>query len=347
MSYDSGNAYPHRRYNPLSGEWVLVSPHRLNRPWQGQVEKAAENVLPAYDEHCYLCPGNERAGGQRNPRYSGTHVFRNDFAALLPEVPDQAIDAGGLLVSETVRGECRVLCFSPRHDLTLSMMDDTERLRVVDLWVEQASELGERWRWVQIFENRGEQMGASNPHPHGQAWALDALPGIALLEDENQRRYFASKGAPLLLDYARLEAKRGERIVEANEDWLVVVPYWAVWPYETLLLPRFQVTRIDELDRSNRESLAQIIGKLLIRYDNLFETPFPYSMGWHGAPYQEENVRHWQLHAHFYPPLLRSATIRKFMVGFEMLGEPQRDMTPEEAARRLTELPAEHYQRAR
>ncbi|MEX2541878.1 MAG: UDP-glucose--hexose-1-phosphate uridylyltransferase [Trueperaceae bacterium] len=331
-------SHPHRRFDPLSGEWVLVSPHRMQRPWQGQVEPSSGEKLASYDPRCYLCPGNERAGGVLNPDYDETFVFRNDFAALLPEAPELEREGPELLRSEGVRGECRVICFSPRHDLTLARMSDRERLAVVRMWAEQTAELGQRWRWVQIFENRGELMGASNPHPHGQIWALDRLPTEVAREDATQRDFLAANGEPLLLAYARVELARGERVVEQNEDWLAVVPYWAVWPFETLLLPRFPVARLDGLEERQRSSLASILGLLLTRYDNLFDTSFPYSMGWHGAPSGgagPDPEPHWQLHAHFYPPLLRSASIRKFMVGFELLGEAQRDLTPEQAAARL------------
>ena len=328
-------SHPHRRFNPLTGEWVLVSPQRMQRPWQGQIEKGVVQELPRFDPDCYLCPGNERAGGARNPNYSHTFVFRNDYAALLPDAPAPGPREAELLRSDGVRGECRVICFSPRHDLTLARMTAEERQRVVKLWVEQSAELGERWRWVQVFENRGEQMGASNPHPHGQIWALDRLPSEAAREDERQREHLEERGRPLLEEYAELEAERGERVVAMNEQWLAVVPFWAVWPFETLLLPLFPESRLDRLNESQQASLARILGRLLSGYDRLFDTPFPYSMGWHGAPYSSADDSHWRLHAHFYPPLLRSASVRKFMVGFELLGEAQRDLTPEQAAERL------------
>jgi len=337
---------PHRRYNPLTGEWLLVSPHRSKRPWQGKVEVPPADARPAYDPACYLCPGNLRASGERNPHYTGTYVFTNDFAALLPDAPPAPETGHPLLQMETQRGTCRVLCFSPRHDLTLAEMPISGIREVVDAWTEQAAELGERWRWVQIFENRGAMMGASNPHPHGQIWAGDILPMEHVKEDRAQGRYFRQHSSPLLLDYLDLELDRRERIVVENDHWLVVVPFWAVWPFETLLLPKRHVLRLPELDNAQRDALAAILKRLLVRYDNLFETSFPYSMGWHAAPTGPaltEDMNHWQLHAHFYPPLLRSATVRKFMVGFEMLGEPQRDITAEQAAARLRELSEVHY----
>ncbi len=335
--------HPHRRLNPLTGEWVLVSPHRTRRPWLGQVEKTTPDTRPVYDPKCYLCPGNERAGGLSNPAYASTFVFTNDFAALLPDSPEEAIAPHRLLRAEGERGTSRVICFSPRHDRHLARLP-VEALRpVVDVWAEQIEDLGQRYRWVQLFENRGEAMGASNPHPHGQVWAGSALPNEPAKELRAQQAYFAETGSPLLLDYARLEAERGDRVVVENVDWLVVVPYWAVWPFETLLLPRRPVRRLPELTGGERDSLAQIIRRLLVRYDNLFETAFPYSMGWHGAPTDGGEHRGWQLHAHYYPPLLRSASVRKFIVGYEMLAEAQRDLTAEQAAERLRNLPDTHF----
>ena len=338
--------YPHRRYNPLTGEWMLVSPHRTKRPWQGKVEKPPADERPAYDPSCYLCPGNVRASGEHNPHYTGVYVFTNDFAALLPDVPPAPATGHPLLQMQSQRGTCRVLCFSPRHDLTLAEMPLSDIRRVVDAWAEQTIELGERWRWVQVFEHRGAMMGASNPHPHGQIWAGNVTPTEPGKEDREQRRYFYQHSSPLLLDYLDLELSEQERIVVENEHWLAVTPFWAVWPFETLLLPRRHVLRLPDLDDAQRHALADILKRLLIRYDNLFEASFPYSMGWHGAPTGpdlSEDMSHWQLHAHFYPPLLRSATVRKFMVGYEMLGEPQRDITAEQAAARLRELSEIHY----
>lgn len=334
---------PHRRYNPLLDEWILVSPHRTKRPWQGGWEKTPQAERPRYDAGCYLCPGNLRANGDRNPDYPGAFVFINDFAAVLPDIPSMFASDNPLFQWRSVAGEARVLCFSPRHDLTLAEMSHPEISRVVDLWAGQTEELGGRFRWVQVFENRGEMMGASNPHPHGQIWATDGLGSIAARENAQQSRYHDRYGRPLLLDYAAEEARRGERIVVENANWLAVVPFWAVWPFETLLLPKQPVRRLPDLDAGQRGDLADILKRLLVKYDNLFEVSFPYSMGWHGAPYGSDRVAHWQLHAHFFPPLLRSATVRKFMVGYEMLAEPQRDIIAESAAERLRQSAELHY----
>lgn len=335
------NEHPHRRWNPLRGEWVLVSPHRTKRPWQGQTEAGSES-RPAYDPGCYLCPGNERAGGVRNDDYKDVFVFQNDFAALLGEPAEDRGAHDDLFRAAPVSGECRVICFSPRHDLTLAQMPHSGIRRVIDLWAEQSADLGQRWKWVQAFENKGAAMGCSNPHPHGQIWAGDFLPHEVEREDVNQSEYLARNGTPLLLDYARRESN-GERVVVENEHWLAVVPYWAVWPFETLLLPKGLVRRPEDLDDTARNSLAEVLSGLLIRYDNLFQCSFPYSMGWHGAPYGGEAAAHWTLHAHFYPPLLRSATVKKFMVGYELLAESQRDLTAEQAAARLRELSPTHF----
>lgn len=336
--------HPHRRLNPLTGDWILVSPHRTRRPWQGKVETLPPDRRPAYDPACYLCPGNRRAGDAVNPAYTSTYVFTNDFAALLADTPEATVSPHPLLRAECEHGTSRVICFSPRHDLTLARMDPAAIRTVIDVWAAQVEELGRAYRWVQVFENKGELMGCSNPHPHGQIWAGSALPNEPAKEDRMQREYFLRRGEPLLVEYAAIEAASGERTVVENADWLAVTPYWAVWPFETLLMPRRQVGRLPELTPAERDSLAAILRRLLARYDNLFQTSFPYSMGWHGAPTGGEgSCVHWQLHAHFYPPLLRSATVRKFMVGYEMLAEAQRDLTPEQAAERLRALPEAHY----
>ncbi len=336
--------HPHRRLNPLTGEYVLVSPHRNKRPWQGKVDRPPQDERPPHDPTCYLCAGNTRANGERNPDYTTTYVFTNDFAALLPDTPDAPAPSHPLLVAQGVQGTCRVICFSPRHDLTLPQMALEDIRAVVDVWAGQTAELGERYAWVQVFENKGEIMGCSNPHPHGQIWAGSRLPNEIASEHRHQSAYYAEHGRPLLLDYAALEAERDERIVVQNDDWLAVVPYWAIWPFEALLLPRRHVLRLPDLSDGERNALADILKRLLTRYDNLFEVSFPYSMGWHGAPFiTGEALDGWQLHAHFYPPLLRSASVKKFMVGYEMMAESQRDLTPEQAAERLRALSETHY----
>lgn len=337
--------HPHRRRNLLTGEWVLVSPHRTKRPWQGQVEKGTPDNRPAYDPKCYLCPGNERAGGKYNPHYTSTFVFENDFAALLPNGPRGDVSKDQFFQMEAETGRCRVICFSPRHDLTLPEMDGMEIRRVVDVWAEQVIELGNLpdINYVQLFENKGAAMGASNLHPHGQLWANHSIPQEPAKEEIQQRTYYLAQGQPLLLDYLAAEVAATERIVVENEAWVALVPFWAVWPFETLLLPRRHVVQLPDLTGDERNALADILKRLLTRYDNLFETSFPYSMGWHGQPTDGQQHPHWQLHAHFYPPLLRSATVKKFMVGYELLGNPQRDITAEQAAARLRELSEVHY----
>src|SRR5215469_198580 len=339
------NQKPHRRYNALTGDWILVSPHRTQRPWQGKQESAGGGQRPEYDPKCYLCPGNDRAGGAKNPAYTSTFVFRNDFAAILPDGA-YVRPSDGLLRSQSASGDCRVICFSPRHDLTLPEMPLDAIRSVVEVWAEQTEELGRKYRWVQVFENKGEIMGCSNPHPHGQIWASDFFPNEPAKEDRQQLTHWRDRGSLLLIDYLKHEEEQKERVVIENEDWVVLLPYWATWPYETLLLPRKQVSRLPELNYSERTSLAEILKRLLTRYDNLFEVSFPYSMGWHGAPNGTGDFEHWQLHAHFYPPLLRSATVKKFMVGYEMLGEAQRDLTAEQAAQTLRNQSEIHFKEA-
>jgi len=335
----------HRRLNPLTGEWVLVSPHRTQRPWQGQTERPARPAAVAYDPGCYLCPGNRRAHGDVNPDYPHTFVFTNDFAALRPDAGGDAVDQGGLIVAQPESGVCRVICFSPRHDLTLARMAVEDIERVVWEWTEQYRALGgiETVSSVQIFENRGEMMGASNPHPHCQVWASRSLPNEVAKELAAQMAYLAEHQGCLLCDYLKLELASGERLVEQNEHFVALVPFWAVWPFETLLLPLRHFGAMDQLSAAEARGLAEILRALTIRYDNLFETAFPYSMGFHQSPTDGAAHPEWHFHAHFYPPLLRSATVRKFMVGFEMLGSPQRDITPESAAQRLRETPTAHY----
>jgi UDPglucose--hexose-1-phosphate uridylyltransferase len=342
---------PHRRHNPLLDEWVLVSAGRDARPWQGAREPEAAHDRPTYVPDCYLCPGNLRANGERNPAYDATFVFVNDFSALRADTSEAVVE-DGLLRAEGERGVCRVVCFSPRHDLTLGLMPPAEIAGVIDVWAEQSTELGRRHRWVQVFENRGAAMGASNPHPHGQIWAGTALPVEARRESASQAAHVASTGRRLLLDYAAQESG-GPRVVVETDEWLVVVPFWAAWPFETLVIPRRPAARLPDLDAAARAGLAEVLAELLGRYDGLFRQSFPYSMGWHQAPFggtpgaavapadeasdPSDASAGWQVHAHFYPPLLR-AGVRKFMVGYELLAETQRDLTPEDAAARLRDV---------
>jgi UDPglucose--hexose-1-phosphate uridylyltransferase len=338
---------PHRRFNPLTHDWVLVSPHRNQRPWQGQTEREPEERELRYDPHCYLCPGNERAGSARNPQYDATFVFDNDFAALRPGVPTAKVgDEGkGLLAAETEPGVCRVVCFSPRHDLTLAQMEVPAIRAVVDLWAEQYRELGAmpEINHVEIFENRGEMMGCSNPHPHGQIWANHTIPNEPRKEQASLAEYRQRNQSCLLCDYVELERAAGERIVCENDHFTAVMPFWAVWPFELLLCSKSHIADLMGLDNSARYALADILKRITTRYDNLFETSFPYSMGFHQQPTDGVEHSEWHLHAHFLPPLLRSATVRKFMVGYEMLASPQRDITPESAAERLRSHSEQHY----
>jgi UDPglucose--hexose-1-phosphate uridylyltransferase len=335
--------FPHRRYNPLLDEWVLVSPHRTQRPWQGQEESSDRASRPAHDPQCYLCSGNTRANGEVNPLYADTFVFANDFAALKQESGVMEPSGHPLFQVAPVRGECRVMCFSPRHDLTLAEMQPADVSKVVSAWRSQYAELSAHYEWVQVFENKGAVMGCSNPHPHGQIWASDAVPTLAQKEEFSQAAYFEKSGVPLLQSVAEEEVKVGERVVELTEHWVAVVPFWAVWPFEILLMPRHSVPSFNELSFEAESDLANILSRILVRYDNLFETSFPYSMGWHNAPSNSAQPKALTLHAHFYPPLLRSASVKKFMVGYEMLAEPQRDITPEQAASMLRNVSPVHY----
>ena len=324
---------PHRRHDPLTDQWVLVSAGRTKRPWLGTRERrAVADERPAFDPGCYLCPGNTRVNGAQNLDYASTYVFTNDFAALRPDAGGDRLDEG-LLQAEAQPGTCRVICFSPRHDLTLTRMDPTGVRKVIDMWAEQTVELGADWRWVQIFENRGEAMGASNPHPHGQIWSGAALPERGAREDAAQRRHHESTGRRLLLDVVEQESG-GARVVEEDDDWLALVPFWAVWPFETMLVPKRPAARIPDLDDAQRNGLTGTMQRLMRRYDALFDQPMPFSMGWHQAPFDGAATEAWQVHAHFMPPLLEAAK-RKFMVGYELLSEPQRDISAEDAAEQL------------
>ena len=334
------NSVSHRRLNPLTGEWVVVSPHRTARPWQGQVDQVAAEKLPPYDPSCYLCPGNQRAGGVRNPDYGSTFVFDNDFPALQPDIPAdlQTSNVPDLILATAERGICRVGCFSPRHDLTLAGMSVSDIELVVEMWIEQFKQLSavDFIQYVQIFENRGAMMGASNPHPHCQIWGTGSIPNEIGKEQQSQQSYLQSRHSCLLCDYLHYELCQAERVVFEDEHFLVVVPFWAVWPFETLVLTKRHVSDIGNLDQPERQSLARTLQRLTGCYDRVFQSPFPYSMGFHQQP--AGTHPEWHLHAHFYPPLLRSATVRKFMVGFEMLGTPQRDITCEFVAERLREI---------
>ena len=351
MNFDT----PHRRLNPLTGEWVLVSPHRARRPWLGQVEKVPSENLPAYDPACYLCPGNKRAEGKANLAYSSTYVFDNDFPALLTpkgtsqgESGRQKVLPSDLFAVQPESGFCRVVCFSPRHDLTLPELSQAQVEAVVRTWTEQTLDLGQKEfiSYVQVFENKGALMGCSNPHPHSQIWASSNIPNEPAKELVAQSAYLEKHGTCLLCDCLNAEKKRGERLVAANEHFMAVVPFWAVWPFEVLLVSTRHCASLTDLQPGEVSSLADILRRITARYDNLFEISFPYSMGFHQAPVDGVAYPAWHFHVHFYPPLLRSATVRKFMVGYEMLGMPQRDLTPETAAERLRSLSEKHYKSA-
>jgi UDPglucose--hexose-1-phosphate uridylyltransferase len=329
--------HPHRRFNPLLREWVLVSPHRTDRPWQGQVETSPAGAELKYDPSCYMCPGNQRSTGAVNPDYKNVFVFDNDFPALLSNTPVANSNIKNLLIAQTEKGICRVLCFSPRHDLTLSQMEVADIRVVVDAWVAQVQDLAARKDvgYVQLFENRGAIMGASNPHPHCQIWASANVPHLVATEQESQLSHKKTNGSCLLCDYAALERQQKERVILENELFLAVVPFWAVWPFETMIVSRRHFGAMPDMTNDERDALSEVLQRVTSRYDNLFQSPFPYSMGFHQQPADQLPHEEWHFHAHFFPPLLRSATVRKFMVGYELLATPQRDITPESAAERL------------
>ncbi len=340
--------HPHRRYNPLLDEWILVSPQRANRPWQGQTEKRVEEELPTHDENCYLCAGNTRVNGDKNPDYKGVFVFDNDFGSLMKnqvEFEDKKFDFFSL---RPERGINRVICFSENHSLTLPEMKVDDIKKVVDVWQNQYKELGnlDYINHIQIFENKGQMMGCSNPHPHGQIWAQSSVPSIVLKTQDNLKRYFDKNGTSLLEDYVKKELEADERIILENEDFVAVVPFWAVWPYETMIVSKRKIENLAEFSEEEKLSLALILKDLTTKYDNLFEMSFPYSAGIHQSPTDGKPHPEWHFHMHFYPPLLRNAEVKKFMVGYEMLAEPQRDITPEQSSDILRGLPTKHYKNA-
>ncbi len=349
MNKTNNLEFTHRRKNPLTGDWVLVSPHRNNRPWSGATESASTVELPKYDENCPLCPGNSRALATKNPDYPQTFVFVNDFGALVSqqEQAELSDEQHPLFQADVANGECRVICFSPDHNKSLPELTKNEMLSVINTWQSNYIELAADYACVQIFENKGEVMGCSQPHPHGQVWAHQHLSSEVEKENNKQLTYYTQQGSSLLADYVSHEQKNQERIVFENEHWLVVVPFWAAWPFETLLIAKNDIRHFGQLNSDHKTSLAQALKALTTRYDNVFNCSFPYSMGWHNAPSNLADDSHWRLHAHFYPPLLRSASVKKHMVGYEMLAESQRDLTAETAAKILRDVSSTHYKQVK
>lgn len=345
-SFDQKN-HPHRRYNPLLDEWILVSPQRANRPWQGQTEKTSGEKLPAHDPGCYLCSGNLRVNGERNPDYHGVYVFNNDFGSLMREDVAFSEEASDFFSLRPERGVNRVICFSENHSLTLPEMEADDIKKVVEVWQQQYYELGaeDYISHIQIFENKGSVMGCSNPHPHGQIWAQSSIPSSVLKTQENLKKYFEKTGGSLLQDYVQKELEVDERVILENDDFVAVIPFWAVWPYETMIVSKKKAENILEFSDSEKFSLASMIKDLTTKYDNLFEVSFPYSAGIHQSPTDGKPHPEWHFHMHFYPPLLRNAEVKKFMVGYEMLAEPQRDITPEQSAEILKALSTVHYKK--
>lgn len=345
MSKFNFEDHSHRRYNPLTGEWLQVSPHRAKRPWQGQEEKASEAKRPEYDSSCYLCPGNTRANGEKNPAYTGTYSFKNDFAAIQEDVPEGSLEEGEFFLARSERGLCKVICFSPRHDLTVPEMNVKDIKDVIELWKKEYDDLGSRSfiNYVQIFENKGQVMGCSNPHPHGQIWAQESIPDEPAKKQQKFSQYYEKYGRTMLLDYLQQELEKNERILFQNDHFVGLVPFWAVWPFEAMIVPKRSIQNVKELNDEETEAFADAYKQLTVMYDNIFQISFPYSAGIHQAPTDGKQHPEWQMHMVFYPPLLRSATVKKFMVGYEMLGNPQRDITPETAAQLMLKLPKTHY----
>ncbi|MBN1648086.1 MAG: UDP-glucose--hexose-1-phosphate uridylyltransferase [Spirochaetales bacterium] len=338
---------PHRRYNPLSGEWVLVSPHRAKRPWSGKTEDVSLFSRQQYDPGCYLCPGNTRANGEKNPQYTSTFTFINDFPALLPDTPGHESDDHFFFRAKSERGICKVICFSPRHDLTMALMETDQIKAVIELWQKEYNELGAREyiNYVQIFENRGSIMGCSNMHPHCQIWSNENIPGLPEREHVTQKEYVLQKKSIMLLDYAEAELAADQRIIYRNDSFVALVPWWAVWPYETMIVPLAHRPSLAALSDKEMRDLASSMRHISVKYDNLFRTSFPYSMGFHQAPTNNQDNSHWQLHVHYFPPLLRSATVQKYMVGYELMANPQRDISAEQSAATLRALSAIHFTR--